>query len=265
MARSTAAVLALVAGLSIASPAFADPPAAASAALPPATASNGLAVVALAGAADSAWPLAQAVYANAALRPSSLDEAHARVLAGERPTADAPRDLRDLADTVAAVKGDDAPSRQLLSSVALTFHARGVVVVSPGATPNARVFLADTSAFDAASYAPDPAPPSTTGAPAAPTWHAAVQSLARAYAPAPAPVPASTAAPPTSSAKLSAPPLAVHEGPRIDNAPPASRPFYASGWFWGAIGAAAFAGGAIYFATKDNGSSSIHLQVQVPR
>jgi hypothetical protein len=44
-----------------------------------------------------------------------------------------------------------------------------------------------------------------------------------------------------------------------------SRPFYASPWFWGALGAAAFGGAALYFATRDNSSGTIHLQLQVPK
>ena len=46
--------------------------------------------------------------------------------------------------------------------------------------------------------------------------------------------------------------------------PPHRKAFYESGWFWGAVGAAAFAGGAIFFATRDNGESTIHLQMEVP-
>ena len=44
-----------------------------------------------------------------------------------------------------------------------------------------------------------------------------------------------------------------------------SKPFYASPWFWGAIGAAALGGTAFYFATRDNTPSQIHLQLQVPK
>ncbi len=50
-------------------------------------------------------------------------------------------------------------------------------------------------------------------------------------------------------------PLATHEEPAVTNAPPKPKAFYESGWFWGALGAAAFAGGAVYFATRDNGAS----------
>ncbi|MEO8796929.1 MAG: hypothetical protein ABI551_03515, partial [Polyangiaceae bacterium] len=40
--------------------------------------------------------------------------------------------------------------------------------------------------------------------------------------------------------------------------------FYESAWFWGALGAAAFAGTAIFLATRDSSGSAIHLQMKVP-
>ena len=44
-----------------------------------------------------------------------------------------------------------------------------------------------------------------------------------------------------------------------------SRPFYVSPWFWGAVGAAVFGGVAVYFATRDNTTGAIHLEMQVPK
>lgn len=233
----------------------AGPPPAASSTLaplpappPPAVAATGLAVIALAGAADAAWPLAQSVYATPSLRPAALEEARARVLCGEPPVAGSPSELRDLAETVAAIHGDDAPSRAILGELAHRLSVRGIVVVRvDGGRPSARVFLADSGTFDAATYASDDA--------VAPAWAAATRSLARTFGNEPATVAPSPA---------HAPPLATHEEPLVDNAPPKKRAFYESGWFWGAIGAAAFAGGAVFFATRDNGASTIHLQAQVP-
>jgi hypothetical protein len=205
----------------------------------------GLGVVALAGAAELAWPLAQEVYADPALRPPTIDEPHARVLCGEPVPPAAPQDLRDLADTVAAIHGDDAPSRALLDGLVHRFSLRGIVVVhaaGPAVPSSAHVFLGATSAFDAASYAPDDLP---AGAPpATPAWSAAVGSLARAFG------------------QVSASPLATHEVPPPDGTSP--RHFYESGWFWGALGLAALAGGAVFFATRDSGTPTIHLSAQVP-
>jgi hypothetical protein len=204
----------------------------------------GLGVVALPSAAGAAWPLAQAVYGDASLRPLTIDEPHARVLCGEPPAADATQDLRDLADTVAAIHGDDAPSRALLDGLARRFAVRGLVVVRPAAgtsPPAARVFVTATSAFDAASYAPDDA--GSTAPSAGPSWSAAVQSLDRAFG------------------QVVAAPLATHEVPPPDGSSP--RHFYESGWFWGAIGLAALAGGAVFFATRDSSTPTIHLEAQV--
>lgn len=214
----------------------------------PAVAPTGLAVVALGGATDAAWPLARAVYATPSLRPAAVDEAHARVLCGEPAPPAAPRELHDLADSLAAVKGDDAPSRMLLVEIAHRLNVRVLVVVRvDGGQPSARVFLPESGAFDAASYAPDP------GATVA--WGGAVTSLSRTFG-----ADGAVAPPPP----LSAPPLATHEEPVVAAPPPHPKAFYETGWFWGAVGAAAFAGGAIFFATRDNGDATIHLQAQVP-
>ena len=215
---------------------------------PAAPAAASIAVVAFPGGADAAWPLARTIYADPALRPATVDETHARVLCGEVPAPGAPAELRDLADTVAALRGDDAPSRTLLDGIARRFGLRALVVVgSDAAHPSAHVFLTETGAFDAAAYAPDDPP----GGPA-PTWSATVRSLDRLFGPpAVAPQPS-----------MRAPQLATREAPRSEK--PGPHPFYESGWFWGALGAAALLGGAAYIATRDSSPSAIHLEVQVP-
>jgi hypothetical protein len=203
---------------------------------------QGVAVLAIGNATEATWGVAQKIYASPVLRPSGVDEAHARVLAGEAPATDAPKDLRDLADTRAAIRGDDAPSRQLLASIAATFAVRGVVVVDTTASgPRARLFLVDSSEFDAASWTP------VADEAGSLSWEAAVRSLERTLQPKITPA-APLELPPKTKAKTEE-----------------SHPFYASPWFWGAIGGAAFLGGAIYFATRDTSPGSIHLQMQVPR
>ncbi|HXX69602.1 MAG TPA: hypothetical protein VEK07_20625 [Polyangiaceae bacterium] len=237
------AILLVVADASVASSARADPPAAvpmATREAAPAKAREGVAVVALAGAADAAWPLAQQIYSNGSLRAEHLDEAHARVMCGEPPGPDAPADVRDLAETLAAVHGDDAPSRALLAEIARIVGVRALVVVRvEGDQPVAHVFLADAGSFDAAIYRPDAGP--------GVAWTGAVRSLARTLGASPAPAPA----------------LATHPVPRADTHTGA-RPFYLSPWFWGALGVAAAAGGAAYLVSRDGGSPTIHLEVEVP-
>jgi hypothetical protein len=236
----------------------------------PTPAWSGLAVVALAGATDAAWPLAQAVYATPSLRPASVDDPRARVLCGDAAPAGASPEVRDLAETVAALRGDDAPSRALLADITRRLALRAVVVVRvDDGRATARVFLADTSAFDAATYTPDdtslPAPPlASPSAPslASPSWSAATRSLARAFGPLSTAVSATTPSVASAAAGRATPALATHEAPRVEGSP--HRQFYESGWFWGALGAAAFAGGAVFLATRDSGPSTIHLQIEVP-
>jgi hypothetical protein len=241
-------------------------PSASGAPTPPRAPSKGLAVLAMDGATDAAWALASKVYGDPDLRPLALDDVHARVLAGEAPAANAPQDVKDLAQIRAAVHGDDAPSRQLLSSLASQLGTRGVVVVevAAGGAVSARVFVADAHAFDAARYAPDD--PHTM------TWNGATLSLSRAFGSRAAP--STTIAPPvvvapTAEVTPAIPPTMVPGPPGIlSDSPPVaahvSKSFYQSGWFWGAVGAAVFAGGALFFATRDSSGQTIHLDVQVP-
>jgi hypothetical protein len=205
---------------------------------------HGLVVVAFPGAADAAWPLAQAVYSNLRLRPDGLNDTQARVLCGDAPPRDSAASLRDIAETVASLRGDDAPTRVLLRELAHQVPARALLAVWMDASgrPASRVFLPESSTFDAAIYVPD------AGRTVA--WSGAARSLARIFA-----------EPPTAAAP--APSLATHEATTSERGS-ASPHFFESPWFWGGIGAAAAAAAAIYLATRDSGSPTIHLEVQVP-
>ena len=216
---------------------------------------TGVAVLALDGATDAAWRLAARVY-RGPLRPTSLDEVHARALVGEPPAPGAPRDLQDLAETRGAVHGEDAPSRRLLASLAAQLGVLAIVVVQKDATSGggpatARVFLASNDAFDAARYAED----SGSWEPTAASLERTLRADTRANG-----QPAGDAARPSSE---------VPVAPTRGEAQPSdgSKPFYRSVWFWGALGAAVFAGGAIFLATRDNGDGAgpMHVQVKIPR
>ena len=74
--------------------------------------------------------------------------------------------------------------------------------------------------------------------------------------------PAAAAAAAAPAAMAPAPALATHEVP--DGAAPKRREFYESGWFWGALGAAAFVGAVVFFATRDSSAPALHLHVEVP-
>jgi hypothetical protein len=268
---------------------------------PSAAARAGVAVLARPGAEASGWALAKAVYARDALRPATLDEVSARVLVGYPAPPESVRATRDLADERAAIHGDDGASRALLSTIASQLGVRAVIVVEtvPLRGPSARVFLADTQSFDAAQYVPDapPAPlstpasssPSVTADGGAPSAAASASDggmnassvagsapLAPSAPPPPPTPPAEWSGAVASLERTFTVPVLVHEGatapalafsPLPPEAPKkeGSHPFYTSPWFWGAVGAAVFGGTAVYFATRDNSSSTIHLELQVPK
>jgi len=246
-------VLAFVA-LLLAAPALADETQQPATKTDPAVAARGVAVLGVGDSADATWPLAQSVYANDVLRPSSIDEPQARILAGDPLDANATRELKDLADLRNGIHGDDAASRALLTTIANRVHVKNVLVVfmgAPDAAPSARLFTADVG-FDAASYQPD------DGSGSIRTWSGTVRSLSRFL----------TGATPTtnSAASTSTTPLVVTPptAPRSEQKP-GSKPFYLSPWFWGAIGAAAFGGLAVFLVTRDTSDGQIHLQMQVPK
>ncbi len=199
---------------------------------------KGLAVVAVDGATDAAWPLAAAGYGNTALKPPTVDDARARVLAGEPATTP---ELTELAELRAGVKGDDAASRQVLAALAQKLSLQGVIVVFAGTPPTARVWDAETRTFDAARYTSDNG-----------EWKNAVRSLERPYAPQPPPL---VMTPP----KETEPEPAKPEPKKTE-----SKAFWQSPWFWGAIGAVLLIGGGVLIATQVQTSDTIHLQLRMP-
>ncbi|AKU97560.1 hypothetical protein AKJ09_04224 [Labilithrix luteola] len=219
-------------------------PVASSTPSPNATA-KGVAVLSLGEAREEAFMLARAVYASR-LRPPTVDEAHARVLAGEAPAENAVADVRELAELRAAITGDDAPSRRLLGSLADQLHVSGLLVVTvetppqppapaadagAPAAPNApaigaqavtaRLFLPDTREFDAARYSPEPGVRGPQG------WRSVVSSVERRFPSAAAPAPAGGTVAAPAAATRPSPPAVMR--PHEEEA----KPFYASPWFWG--------------------------------
>lgn len=285
IARAACVVVATLAIGSVAQVSSADPAAtsAGSSSLPERPAGQGIAVLAIGNNAhEQAFALARAVYGSR-LRPTALDEVRARVLAGGAPPPNASRELRELAEIRAGTTGEDAAGRRLLAGIAQQIGVEALLVVkvetaaaapvvapatigvpadaadagtdaapenaAPGnaagaTTVVARLFLAEAGDFDAARYSPDPGPP----APAA--WKSTVTSLEGRF-------PAGSRAAGPAAATRPAPPMRPESGK--------SSPFYASGWFWGAVGGAALLGAAFYFASRDTTSDSIHLQMRVPR
>jgi hypothetical protein len=194
---------------------------------------KGLVVVALgegAPAADAAWPVAVAIYGDAALRPKLVDR-DARVLAGASPASDAPKATVELADLRAKVHGDDVASRALLGEIARRTGARGLVLVTAATATTA----AQAQLYDAADDRVEPTlfradPAAKSGGP----WSSLVSSMHARFAP-------------------DAPSSSVATG-EVPKAPEEGRSSFASSpWFWGALGAAVVAGIVVYAATRDTG------------
>jgi hypothetical protein len=206
---------------------------------------TGFAVVAVDGATDVAWPLAQGVYKSALLRPSGIDDARARILAGEPTPPLAPPELTEFAELRAGVKGDDAASREVLAALAQKLGVHAIIVVfakEQDQSPSARVYDATTRAFDAARYSPD-------AGDAAALWTGTLQSLERPYRP-------------QESLSVLGTVKAVVPPPKPK--PSESKPFYESPWFWLAIGTAVLVGGGVLIATNLQTSDTIHLKMQLP-
>jgi hypothetical protein len=209
---------------------------------------HGFAVVAVDGATDVAWPLAQRVYRSAVLRPAAIDDARARVLAGEAAPPLAPPELTELAELRAGVKGDDAASREVLAALAQKLGVHAIVVVfgrQEAEGPSARVYVVDLRAFDAARYMPDPSTAPNV------VWDGAIRSLERPYVP--------QEQKPLGVVERVPPPTKRSNGKASE-----SKAFYESPWFWVAVGTAALVAGGVLIATNIQTNDTIHLQVRLP-
>ncbi len=207
------------------------------------TPAHGYVVLARGAAKENAWSLAQETYRSPRLRPR-LDEAHARVFAGE----DAPagrKDLAELAEARDAVVDEGVASRRILTSLGKEYGVEGLLVVTSteGSSPgSARLFTIETGRFEPLELRSE----TDTG------WTSARATLERL-----APREVTPAGGANAVAKA---PAKSGEEPK-----PGQKAFYESPWFWGAAGAAAALGGAFFLATRDSSSDSIHVQMQVPR
>lgn len=188
---------------------------------------------------EASWPVALAIYGDASLRPKLGDRA-ARTLAGEPVTADAPKDLADLAALRAQVKGDDAASRALLAEIARRTGARAIALVFPGdaqSGPEVRIYDAADDVVEATRHRRE-----NGNKP----WGPLTAMLGGRYAPA-------------AAAKSAEPEKAP--APATKDTGKSGGGFLSSPWFWGALGAAALAGLAAYALSRDNGSSSPTVHV----
>jgi len=269
--RALARLFAFLIVVLVASIAGAQPSASSSStpSLPMKSPAQGIAVVSMGAASrEDAFVLARAVYGSS-LRPRSLDELRARILGGDQPPAGAAKDVRELAELRASVNGEDAASRRLLTGIGQQVGAQALLVVkteaaaptppvsadpdagtdpdagvepSPKRSVQARLFLIESGEFDAARYEPD-----ETG-----SWKGTITSLS-----------SSGRFPPPAALPVSAKPAPKFTADGKDGKE--NKPFYASPWFWAAVGGAILLGGLFYFTSQDNSDDPIHLQMKVPR
>jgi len=241
-------------------------------ATPPRAQPHGAVVVAASeGAAAAAWALAYEVYRDPGLRPS-IDDATARVLAGNPAPEGAPPRLAELSElrmsivrswpAAAPAPADAGPApkpasdlvtRRLLASLGTELGAELVVaVVMDGTHPVARTMRPTTATFEGVELGPT-VEIAQDGSKSF-RWPGAVLTLQGlvpgATPPAPAP------APPLAPKAVEATPV-----PAIPAEP---RPFYKSPWLWGSVGGAAVIGLSVFLISRATSSSSdVHLTGKV--
>jgi len=209
---------------------------------------HGAVVVAVGDAASpAARALAMDVYRDALLRPP-MDEATARVLAGEANTATAPPRLKELADLRGTIgrAESDLVARRLLSSLGVELGVPLVVAVTlDGGRPVARALRVQGAAYERVELgatietAPDGGKTFR--------WPGATATL-RGFLGVAAAEPLRPVAP-----KAPEPPK-----------PAAPRPFYKSPWFWGTAGVVAAAGITVLVLSRTTGGpGDIHLTGKV--
>jgi hypothetical protein len=219
----------------------------------PPPAAHGAVVVALGeGASPAARPLARDVYRHEALRPS-IDDATARVLAGDPVPAEAPSSLRELAELRRSIPpaGTDVASRRLLASLGEELHAKLVVSVAlEDGKPVARVLRVAGASFErvALSASVEPSPAGSEPSFAWPGAAAALHPLLVQPAAATPLAPVAAAAPP-------APPPPA----------PGKPPYWKSPWFWAPLGVLLAAGVTVLVVsqTADTSVGNVHLQGHV--
>lgn len=185
-------------------------------------------------AVSAAKPLARDVYKDEALRPT-IDDATARVLAGEAPAEGAPPKLMELRDLRASAfsAGSEAASRKLVSAIGADLKARLVVTVSmEGGRPLARVLRVETSAYEGITLGA-----TTETAPSGETtfhWPGAVDALHKLL---PADGPRALAKP-------------APAAPKPASKPAPSESIWKSPWFWAVLGGVVAAGAGTFAIVK---------------
>jgi hypothetical protein len=223
--------------------------------LQPVVAPHGVIVVA--GSDDAtaaARALAFDVYRDASLRPA-IDDATARVLAGDAPDASASAKIQDLAEAraSAAKAPGDAAARRLFASIGVELHAELVVVVTlDGGRPIARALKPTSTAFERVEMGASiergvaPSGPNAPSVGDVVTWPGA-RLLLKGLLTAPIVKVAATA------------PATAPVVPEAQE-----RPMWKSPWFWASLGGVAAVGVTVFALSKAGGDSgTVHLNGHV--
>jgi hypothetical protein len=252
-----------------AAPAAAKPPAPTSPApaesaspRPPAPAApKGVVIVAIGDeAGPAARALAREAYADETLRPR-LDDATARVLAGEAPPAAGPAKLVEIADLrkAAAGAGNDTVTRRLFASLGADLGAVLVVAVTlREGRPSARVLSVAKGAFEPVELQGSIEPQADGSARV--KW-SGVTGLLGGFLPRSGA--AAPASPPPAGATVAPAPILLAPGPLAPKKDPAPS-IWSSPWTWVGIGVVAAAGVVVFAASQSQGDpSTLRLQGRV--
>lgn len=195
---------------------------------------HGVIVVACSPAVSmDAWSLASGIYRDATLRPALADEATVRVLAGDEPGPDASQAVRDLANSRIALDPQTPAAPRVADSVSKELKVSGLLLVhevAPGYV-RARLYRSAERSFYPIDLWPVP------DALGRPSWDTAIGWL-HAHA----------------------------EAARNRQAHGTQGGTLRSGWFWGALGAAAGVAVIAYAAGRNDDASSpssIHLNGRI--
>lgn len=241
-------------GSSAPSATTASAPSVATASAPPVrSAPRGVIVLAMSDdAIPAARALAREVYAEDVLRPT-IDDATARVLAGEAPPPNAGPKLVEIADVRKAAQGapSDAVTKRLFTSLGDDLGAILVVPVTMrDHRPAARIVSVAKGAFEPVelSGAIEAQPDGSSRV----TW-SGVATILKGLVPKPvAPPPSSSSAP----SKAPAGPLA----PKKDEAPSS---FWSSPWTWVGAGVVVAAGVVVFAVSQTQGDGGLRMQGRV--
>lgn len=209
-------------------------------------------------ATAAARALARETYGDAGLRPR-IDDATARVLAGEAAPAAAATKLVELADVRAAVRGstNDTVTRRLLGSLGSDLGAVLVIAVTVrDGRPTARVLSVARGAFEPVELTGmvEPQPDGASRV----TWPGVTVILGAILSKQPGVSAAGATTGPAAGSAAPVGPIA----PKKDA--PATSSFWSSPWTWVGIGAVVVAGVVVFAASQNQGDpAALRLQGRV--